>query len=303
MHAAKKEEHLIEQTEISPPPLRRQKRRFRTHSSSVIRPLEAKELINGALSSAPPPLADVRLSLAEQNAVEEYSHPENLSTTGESFGQENSVVFKARSFTRNPAQRSYENLKTWGDKLRITIQAKKPVVMQFIRINFRIAKMKYARLSPRKQQCLAVAPYAIAAFTIAFTYTMYGGSKSSSEPQVLPPLKLDNIVLTADIAKPAPATPIKDITAEAANSATEIISVDAADAPYFQYTSRRTWLRSQMQMRSRKVIRLKTNTSLKIHPNFPSKAGWVLAQNKAGDVGFVKTRYLSDTKKKFTRRQ
>jgi hypothetical protein len=260
---------LQEKTEISPPPLPEKRSRSngkdhfpipRRTSSVVAEPVQAQALLGDAFSL---PSADIR---------DTEESPKHLRLISLETAQENSVIVQARQFTRSPLVRAWDGL-----------------------------KQHYAQLSLQRQQRFLIAVYAIAAFALGFSLFLLASpptdqrtadsTAQSTVPaaieKTIPVLRLESIVLNPVIEKTS------DPTEPALNS-TAIISDKAVRAQ--QFTNRRTWLRSRSVMNSKKIRRLKKNSLLTIYSDIPAPSGWVLAQAKSGDVGFIRQRYLSETK-------
>lgn len=261
MHAHIKPQTLAEKTEISPPPLPEKRSRSNDKDHSPI-PRRTSSVVAEPVQAQA--LLGDAFSLPSAAIRDTEESPKHLRLISLETAQENSVIVQARQFTRSPLVRAWDGL-----------------------------KQHYAQLSLPRQQRFLIAVYASAAFALGFSLFLLASppTAQSTEPAAIektnPVLRLESIVLTPVIEKTS------DPTEPALNS-TAIISEKAVRAQ--QFTNRRTWLRSRSVMNSKKIRRLKKNSRLIIYSDIPAPSGWVLAQAQSGDVGFIRQRYLNETK-------
>ena len=256
--------------------------------------MRAKDLRENGLEIPPLRAVGHEVSRSDLQAISQFS-PSN---PYDDIAFETSVAAKAELFTRNPFRRVVDSVIGWCNIARKSVKSRAPLSRYRIAKKVHRFKKSYAMLSTRQQHLLAATPYALAAFTLALGFTMYrNNTPKVIVPKPIAPLMIDEIILTAQVDTPEAQSPAATLKRSPAPKAILDSSTDIkTPASLVQYANRRTWLRSQTKMNSKKVMRLRKNTTVTIHPRFPVQDGWVLAQNKAGHVGFVRTRYLSASK-------
>ena len=262
MHALLDQQSRPEKTEVSPPPLPERKMLTAVDHSQ---PTSKQEISVVAKPVQAHALLEDAFSMSDASEIDETDEtPGHVSLVFVNSVPENSVVYKAQQFTRSPLRRIWDKLCD-----------------------------SYSSLHLKRRQAILFLIYAVTAFTLGFTFYLLGTAPSKKATPTIEPLRLENVILTPIVETPR-AKEDSIPSHKAVTVDTKTTEVTAMPATSKQFTNRKTWLRSQTKMKSRKVLRLKKNTPLTVHANFPAPEGWVLAQKSSGDIGFIRTRYLSD---------